>query len=93
MGRLSNLRFLSLCDNQFSGNLPAELGDLTNLRELYINWNSLNGPLPMSLINLNLETLYFDGTDLCEPADAAFQEWLNDIPDLGRTGILCQSEE
>jgi DNA-binding SARP family transcriptional activator len=90
IGRLSNLRLLDLNDNQFSGSLPSELGNLTELRELYINWNPQSGPLPMSLINLNLEIFYFDGTGLCEPPDAAFQEWLSDIDELGRTGVLCQ---
>jgi DNA-binding SARP family transcriptional activator/Leucine-rich repeat (LRR) protein len=92
IGRLSNLRLLDLNDNQFAGSLPSELGDLTELRELYINWNPLSGPLPMSLMNPNLEIFYFDGTGLCEPPDAAFQEWLDDIDELGRTGVLCQAD-
>jgi Leucine-rich repeat (LRR) protein len=87
---LSNLRLLDLNDNQFSGRLPPELGNLTELRELYINWNPLSGPLPMGLMNLDLEKFYFDGTSLCEPADVAFQKWLDERDDLGRTGILCQ---
>lgn len=91
IGKLSNLRLLDLNDNQFSGGLPSELGGLTELRELYINWNPLSGPLPMSLVNLDLEVFYFDGTGLCEPPDTAFQEWLNDIDELGRIGVLCQT--
>ncbi len=92
IGRLSNLRLLDLNSNQFSGNLPMELGNLSNLRTLIISWNPLSGPLPMSLMNLNNQTFYFEGTDLCEPPDAAFQEWLNSIHDLQSTGVLCHSE-
>jgi hypothetical protein len=65
---------------------------LTELRELYINWNPLSGPLPMGLMNLDLEIFYFDGTGLCEPPDAAFQKWLSERDDLGRTGVLCQTD-
>ncbi len=93
IGKLSNLRLLDLGDNQFSGSLPTELGNLTDLRELYVYLNSLSGPLPVSATNLNYEAFHFYGTDLCEPPDAAFQEWLNGIQDLGRHGILlCQTD-
>ena len=92
IGRLSNLRLLDLNSNQFSGNLPTELGNLSNLRTLIISWNPLSGPLPMSLMNLNNQTFYFEGTDLCEPPDAAFQEWLNSIHDLQSTGVVCQTD-
>jgi len=92
IGGLSNLRLLDLNGNQFSGSLPTELGNLSNLSTLIISWNPLSGPLPMSLMNLNNQTFYFEGTDLCEPPDAAFQEWLNSIYDLQSTQVLCQSE-
>ena len=92
IGQLSNLGLLDLSDNQFSGSLPPELGDLTNLLKLYVGWNPLSGPLPSSLTNLDLETFYFDGTDLCEPPDAAFQEWLNGIQNSGGTGIPCPTD-
>ncbi|MEJ2736835.1 MAG: BTAD domain-containing putative transcriptional regulator [Anaerolineae bacterium] len=92
IGRLSNLRLLDLNDNQFSGSLPSELGNLTELGELYINWNPLSGPLPMGLMNLDLEKFYFDGTSLCEPSNAAFQKWLDERDELGRTAILCQTD-
>jgi DNA-binding SARP family transcriptional activator/Leucine-rich repeat (LRR) protein len=92
IGRLSNLRLLDLNSNQFSGNLPTELGNLSNLRTLIISWNPLSGPLPISLMNLNNQTFYFEGTDLCEPPEAAFQEWLDSIHDLQSTGVSCQTD-
>lgn len=92
LGRLSNLRLLDLTGNQFSGALPPELGNLSNLRFFSVRVNPLSGPLPMSLMNLNTQSFHYEDTYLCEPPDPAFQEWLNGIYDLLRTGVLCQSE-
>ena len=90
LGNLSNLTGLGLGWNQLSGNIPSELGNLHVLGELYINDNPyLEGPLPMSLTTLTLNSFAFNNTGLCEPNDPAFQAWLNSIPDLFRTGVLC----
>ncbi len=89
IGQLQNLNSLDISYNNFSGTLPEELGNLPNLRQLGLNENLFEGALPLNLIKLNLRSLHLENTDLCEPADPAFQEWF-DIPyDLRRTGILC----
>ena len=50
---------LLLGDNQLSGALPPELGDLANLRELGLWSNQLSGEIPPELGNLaNLTGLY-----------------------------------
>ena len=61
-GRVSDL---SLDDNQLSGGIPTELGNLSNLRSLYLNYNQLSGEIPTELGNLsNLGTLDLGGNQL-----------------------------
>ncbi|MCY4505949.1 MAG: cadherin-like beta sandwich domain-containing protein [Acidobacteria bacterium] len=49
---------LELGDNEMSGTLPAELGNLTSLEYLWFNRNQLSGPIPAELGNLtSLEVL------------------------------------
>ena len=81
LGKLKGLRWLILDSNQLSGPIPPELGNLENLTWLRISDNpSLTGALPQSLTGLTeLRELYFDGTGLCAPLDAAFQRWLRGI--------------
>jgi Leucine-rich repeat (LRR) protein len=90
LGNLANLTRLLLYSNQLSGSIPAELGNLVNLIWLYLYDNQFSRALPGSLTNLvNLDRFYFYNTDLCEPADAAFQTWLAGISDLRSTGVIC----
>ena len=61
-GRVTDL---SLYDNQLTGEIPAELGNLTNLEVLSLDGNQLTGEIPAELGNLtNLELLYLDGNQL-----------------------------
>ena len=56
---------LYLWNNQLSGTIPAELGNLNNLRLLYLYGNELSGTIPSSLGNLtNLTYLYLYGNEL-----------------------------
>ena len=69
---------LDLFENQLSGMIPSELGNLTNLQGLGLNGNELNGMLPSSLTNLRQlrSFLFRDNPRLCAPLTAAFQGWL-----------------
>jgi Leucine-rich repeat (LRR) protein len=40
-------------DNELSGPLPHELGNLKNLQNLFVSNNQLTGPLPKELGNLH----------------------------------------
>ena len=61
-GRVSSL---ALDDNQLSGIIPPELGNLTHLEWLGLYGNQLSGIIPPELGNLtNLERLYLDGNQL-----------------------------
>ncbi|XP_057968713.1 probable inactive receptor kinase At2g26730 [Malania oleifera] len=52
IGRLSQLRILSLRSNRLSGQIPSDLVNLTFLRSLYLQDNRLTGEFPLSLTRL-----------------------------------------
>ena len=81
LGRLTRLKQLRLSGNALSGPLPPDLGRIAGLTHLRLFGNrDLVGVLPRSLTGLDLEELLVEGTKLCAPADADFQEWLDRIP-------------
>jgi Leucine-rich repeat (LRR) protein len=47
-----HVRELLLANNQLSGPLPSELGNLTKLNKLVLNNNQLTGTIPLELTNL-----------------------------------------
>ncbi|KAB8085917.1 hypothetical protein EE612_008939 [Oryza sativa] len=61
MIKLSNLVFLDLAWNRFSGTIPDSIGKLKRLQEFHMNNNNISGELPSSLgdctnvITINLE--------------------------------------
>jgi len=92
LGNLTTLIYLDLTHSPLSGALPLELGNLTNLQFFHIGEgrNSLYGSLPINMMNwTKMRSLQFNGTDICEPSDPAFQAWLEGIQELYRTHILC----
>ena len=76
---------LYLGDNNLSGVIPTELGNLTNLRTLHLYGNSFLGrDLPLGLMNLNaLTSVWIQRTGLCPPDDAAFLAWVAALDDFG----------
>ncbi|KAL8113110.1 hypothetical protein AgCh_020437 [Apium graveolens] len=49
LGKLTNLKFLILSQNHFSGTIPKEFGGLAVLEVLDLRNNSLNGTIPVEL--------------------------------------------
>ncbi len=77
------IAFLEVHNNNLTGTLPPELGNLSQLQSLWLQDNALTGMLPRSLMQLtNLQALRFGGQDLCAPPDDAFQAWLSSIPSV-----------
>jgi hypothetical protein len=89
LGNLTNLTVLDLDGNQLSGPLPPFLGNLNNLIILDLSNNNFAGPVPQNFINLTLTVFAFDATNLCEPDNMPFQDWLDGIANLDSTGVIC----
>ena len=89
LGNLAHLQTLLVDNNGLTGAVPDSLTGLANLMALTVDHNLLSGALPTGLKNLPLTYFYFDATNLCEPLEAGFQEWLAGIPYLRRTGVFC----
>ena len=74
------LEDLYLSNNQLSGRLPEELGDLAELTALHLSHNQFDGALPGSLAGLtNLADFRWHESGLCAPEAAWFQMWLGSI--------------
>ena len=79
---LQSLRVLDLSQHKLAGPLAGELRSIPPLRELYVFGNPLVGSLPREMLGLSfLKVFHWNRTNLCAPADAAFQSWLNAIED------------
>ena len=52
IGYLTNLKKLSLGDNNLSGEIPSTIGNLVNLRALSLGENALTGSIPTEIGNL-----------------------------------------
>ena len=90
MGKLSNLRTLSLHGNQLSGEIPVELGNLANLERLHLGANQIGGGIPAELGNLtNLKELWLgDGLDLTGEIPSELSRLARlEVLDLGNSQI------
>ena len=75
-GRVTNL---DLNDNQLSGTIPTQLGNLANLEKLLLTRNQLTGTIPAELASLTrLEILAFGGNQLTGTIPA----WLGSLANL-----------
>ena len=78
--------YLKLNDNQLTGEIPAELGDLTNLGWLGLNDNQLTGEIPAELGDLSrLWRLYLSSNQLTGCIPSGLRN-IQDI-DLGQLGL------
>ncbi|WOL20715.1 putative inactive receptor kinase [Canna indica] len=73
VGRLSQLRVLSLRSNRLSGPIPADFAGLTLLRNLYLQNNLLSGAIPSGLTQLGrLVRIDLSGNNLAGQIPSAF---------------------
>ena len=81
--RAGRVTGLGLSENELSGEIPAELGNLASLRSLALSRNRLSGEIPSELGNLaSLEKLYLSSNKLSgeippELGNLASLEWLH----------------
>ena len=87
---LGRVLTLDLSRNGLAGQLPDNLSGLAHMTELRIAQNTdLSGRLPLSLADLSLRALHYDGTELCAPVYKFFRDWLSAIPSHEGTGVEC----
>ena len=61
MTQLVNLLIFDVSNNDLTGELPSDIGNLVNVTSLDVSNNALNGSIPKSLSSLtSLEHLYLD---------------------------------
>jgi hypothetical protein len=66
IGNLTNLKYLSLYENQLTGKIPKTVENLTKLASLKFSKNQLRGIVPVSLCNLPyLQTIELSDNNLC----------------------------
>ena len=67
---------LLLYDNQLSGSIPPEIGNLTGLDVLYLSDNQLNGEIPWIICNLvDINCLIFLNNNLlCPPYPSCIED-------------------
>ncbi|MDB4442602.1 leucine-rich repeat domain-containing protein [bacterium] len=75
---------LDLYNNNLTGNIPAELGNLTNLQFLFLYSNQLTSSIPVGLRNLtNLEDLSLYDNQLT----GTIPTWIGDLVNLYDLGL------
>lgn len=91
LGDLVSLDSLNLANNQLSGEIPVELAnagritdDLILLEAVILSDNpELTGEIPIEFADAEFMRVFeYDGTDLCEPDNPAYEEWIEGIPDF-----------
>uniref|UniRef100_A0A7N0TBJ1 Protein kinase domain-containing protein n=1 Tax=Kalanchoe fedtschenkoi TaxID=63787 RepID=A0A7N0TBJ1_KALFE len=86
LGRLSQLRVLSLRSNRLTGQIPSDFANLTSARNIYLQSNQLSGGFPPSLTKLpRLTRLDLSANNFSGPIPFA----VNNLTKL--TGLFLQN--
>ena len=84
--------------NQFTGEIPSEIGDLTNLIILYLYNNQLAGEIPESICDLYINwssSLYFRiyNNQLCPPYPSCIEDYVGeqDITNCEQVSLIDEA--
>ena len=75
---IANTTELHLGNNELTGPIPPEIGNLTNLTGLGIHDNQLTGEIPESICDLNIDWgVYFkiNNNQLCPPYPSCIEDY------------------
>ena len=67
---------LVLEDNQLTGSIPPEIGNLTNLTYLNLSNNQLSGIIPDEICNQGDSSPILSNNQLCPPYPSCIEEWV-----------------
>jgi len=82
------LTFLNLYDNQLTGEIPPEIGNLTNLTYFQLYNNQLTGSIPLEIGNLtNLTYLKLNNNQLSGIIPDEICDQGESSPDLGNNQL------
>ena len=78
---MTSLDYLNLKNNQLTGSIPSEIGNVTNLTWLYLFNNQLTGEIPESICDLNINwssSSYFSisSNQLCPPYPDCVEDYV-----------------
>ena len=62
-----NLTILNLYSNQFTGEIPSEIGNLTRLTVLGLSSNQFPGQIPEEICDLEYNSISVEDNNLCPP--------------------------
>ncbi|KAJ0606087.1 putative non-specific serine/threonine protein kinase [Helianthus annuus] len=82
IGSMTQLRYLNLGWNDYSGTIPMFIGSMTQLRYLDLGWNDFRGTIPSELGNLtNLQELSLKSLSNCTIENL---DWMSHLSQLNR---------
>jgi len=72
---------LDLLDNELTGSIPSEIGNLTNLTWLYLYNNQLTGEIPESICDSNINwssivVFRIENNQLCPPYPSCVEDYV-----------------
>jgi len=76
---VENTTELDLYNNQLTGSIPPEIGNLTNLTGLGIHDNQLTGDIPNIICDLDIEwssNLNISNNQLCPPYPSCIEDYV-----------------
>ena len=80
---VENTTELDLYNNQLTGSIPPEIGNLTNLTSLIFSGNQLTGGIPESICDLNIDWnnsdyFWISNNQLCPPYSSCIEDYVGE---------------